>query len=189
MISPSSAIRPAAKRLIGGLDARHVAVMVGAHHVDHPVVAAAELVLVVADVGPEVGQLPGRAAQHAILVVAEGAGAQPRGALRRVHVSLLLQLCERALDLSALVGLALGEPAVEVNAKALQRGLDLLQHQLDRAARDRVQVVRPQALVLSRLASSPTYSPRYPPSGTSAPVIAAAIEAANSSTCVPWSLT
>ena len=62
---------------------RHVAVVVGAEHVDQPAEAALQLVPVVGDVGGEVGRLAVGADQDPVLVVAEVGGAQPEGAVVR----------------------------------------------------------------------------------------------------------
>ena len=74
----------AAERLVGGLHAQHVAVVVGAPDVDLALEAALALVLVVGDVRGEVGVLAAGAHEHAILVVAELGRAQPQRALARV---------------------------------------------------------------------------------------------------------
>jgi hypothetical protein len=60
-------------------DARDVAVMVGTPDVDQLVVAALQLLAMVADVGGEVGQLAVAALHDAVLVVAERRGAEPGG--------------------------------------------------------------------------------------------------------------
>ena len=131
----------AAERLIGRLHARHVAVMVGAPHVDLAVEAALALVLVVGDVGGEVGVLAARAHEHAVLVVAVVGRAQPQGALAAIRVAALLEQCQRMLDradgravgvvkvLAGLVQRALIRPAVEaLHAKRAERGLHLPDH-------------------------------------------------------------
>ena len=71
----------AAERLVGRLHPRHVAVVVGAPHVDLAIEAALALVLVVGDVRREVGVLAVGAHQHPVLVVAEVGRAQPQRAL------------------------------------------------------------------------------------------------------------
>ena len=70
-----------------GAQARDVAVVVGAEHVDQQVVAAPGLVEVVGDVGGEVGGVAVAADQHAVLVVAVGGGAEPDRALGLVGVA------------------------------------------------------------------------------------------------------
>ena len=122
--------RIAAERGPGGVDPLHVAVVVGPEHVDQPVVSARELVGVVGDVRREVRQLAGRAAQHAVLVVAGGRGAQPQRTVRLVDA---LELVQGPLHGSRLEQRALREEAIHVHAEALERRLDLLQHQLDPA--------------------------------------------------------
>ena len=79
----------AAERLPGGQHARDVAVVVGAPRVDEAVEFAAALVEVVGDVRREVGDLAVRAAQDAVLVVAEGRRAQPDRPLALVDMAVL----------------------------------------------------------------------------------------------------
>ena len=69
----------------GGLEARHIAVVVGAEDVDGRVEAALELVLHVGDVGREVEERAvGRADQRPVLVVAVRGRARPQRPLRLV---------------------------------------------------------------------------------------------------------
>ena len=70
-----------AERLHAGLQARDVAVVVGAPDVDEQLVAAGELVAVVGDVREQVGGLAVGLHEDAVLVVAEVGGAQPHGAV------------------------------------------------------------------------------------------------------------
>src|ERR1019366_10354470 len=71
----------AAERRAGGLQARDVAVVIGAPDVYEPLKSAFTLVLEIGDVGGEVGVVAARAHEHAILVVAVGARAQPQRAV------------------------------------------------------------------------------------------------------------
>ena len=112
---------------------RHVSVVVGAPEVDQPVVAALALVEVVGDVGAEVRPLPVRAPQDAVLVVAELARAKPQGSLVLVHVPALAQQLQGAVDLALARQHVLVEEAVEADPEALERGPDVLDHQLDAA--------------------------------------------------------
>ena len=130
----SNALGIASERLPGSSDPRHVAVVVGPEHVDHQVVAPLELVLVVGDVGREIGQLAVGAGEHAVLVVAEGGRAQPHSALVRVDVPLLLEPPEHPGHGSALVVLALVAEALRPHPEAFQRGPDALEHGLDSQA-------------------------------------------------------
>ena len=70
-----------AERLHAGLQARDVAVVVGAPDVDEQLEAAGELVAVVGDVGEQVGGLAVGLHEDPVLVVAEVGGAQPDGAV------------------------------------------------------------------------------------------------------------
>jgi len=136
------AVRVGAERGDRRLHPRDVAVVVGAEHVDHAVVAALELLLVVGDVGGEVRRLAGRPHEHAVLVVAERRRPQPERAVRAVQVPLLLQAGERAVDRArrALVERTLGEPAVEVDAVGLERRADPGDDERDAALGERVGV-------------------------------------------------
>ena len=112
---------------------RDVAVVVGAEQVDHAVVAALELVLVVGDVVGEVGRLAAGADQHAVLVVAELLRPQPQRPLGAIGVAALLEQRDRALHGAgrAVVEGALEEPGVEVDPVGLERGPDAGHDRLD----------------------------------------------------------
>ena len=87
-----------AEGLHGRLHARDVALVVGAPDVDREVEAAAdELVVVVGDVGGEVGRDAGRADEDVVLVLAEGAAVQPDGAFLVDDGALLAQQLHRLL--------------------------------------------------------------------------------------------
>ncbi len=108
-------LRVAAERLVGGLHPRHVAVVVGAPHVDLAIEAALALVLVVGDVRGEVGVLAAGAHQHAVLVVAVVGRAQPQRALAAIRAPLFLEDRKRVRHRAriALVQGALICPAIE----------------------------------------------------------------------------
>ena len=97
-ITISISSRVAAERRAGRLHPRDVAVVVGAPDVDQPVEAALALVLEVGDVGGEVGVLAARAHEHAVLVVAVRARAQPQRAVLRVGLAARGERVEHALD-------------------------------------------------------------------------------------------
>ena len=86
MIRSSSEPSPPPSACHDGEHPLDVPVVVGAPDVDHAVVSALALVLVVGDVGGEVGRLAGGPDQHAVLVVAErrtcAASARPRARRR-----------------------------------------------------------------------------------------------------------
>ena len=96
MITGFEQVGLVAQRLVGRLHAGDVAVMVGAPDVDQPLEPARVLVGVVGDVGREVGVLAARAAQHAVLVVAEVGRAQPQRAVVLVAVAAGRQRLESA---------------------------------------------------------------------------------------------
>ena len=102
-----SSLAPSLSASNAALHPEHVAVVVRAPDVEHPVVAPPELVEVVGDVRREVGELSRRAAQHAILVVAERRRAQPGRALGGVDVTVALEQCDRLVDTAGLVQRAL----------------------------------------------------------------------------------
>ena len=68
----------AADRLHRRLHALDVAAMIGAEHVDHVAEAAIELVLVIGDIGGEIGVAAVRLDQRTVDVVAIGGGAEQR---------------------------------------------------------------------------------------------------------------
>ena len=109
-----------AQRLRHALEPRHVAVVVGAEHVDDAVVAALELVGEVGDVGSEVGGDAVLAHHHAVLLVAEGAGAEPGGAIALVQVPGGAQLVQRLAHRARGAERALAEPVVVVHAELAQ---------------------------------------------------------------------
>ena len=124
---------------------RDVAVVVGAEHVDQPLVPALDLVEVVGDVGGEVGRLAVGADQDPVLVVAELGRPQPHRALALVDVTVAAQRLERVLDPARLAQRPLGGPGVEADAEALQRRLDPGPHRLGPEPLEPVEVVGPGA--------------------------------------------
>ena len=94
--------------------------MVCAPNVDHSVVAALELVQVVRDVGGEIGECAVFPADHAVLLVAEGRGAKPEGAVFFEQVATGLEHFHRALDVAAVVQRLLREPAVVHHAEGAE---------------------------------------------------------------------
>jgi hypothetical protein len=84
-------------------------VVIGAPDVDDALEAALELVHVIGDVGGEVGGLAVLADHDAVLLVAEGGGAEPERAGLLVEVAGLAQALDGAVD-----GAALGQRALRV---------------------------------------------------------------------------
>ena len=128
------------------------AVVVGAEDVDRPVEAAVELVGEVDDVGGAVGRRSGLGAdQHAVVVVPVGRRAGPDGAVLLVGVEPRQELGQPLLELALL------RPAVEMDPEALERLLDLRQHQRHGVAAQRREVGDVGALVavLGRLLATP----------------------------------
>src|SRR5262249_58993023 len=70
----------------GRFHALDVAVVIGAEKVDGPVRAPEFAEVMKGDIHPEVGQLAVRLAQHAVLVVPEGGGAEPEGTVLLIAV-------------------------------------------------------------------------------------------------------
>ena len=120
--------------------------VVGAPHVDEPVVAALALLLVVGDVRREVGVVARRALEHAVLVVAEVRRAQPQRALAAIDAPLLLEHVEgvvHGIGL-ALMQRTLRRPEVECHPEALERLADVGEHLGDAALRELVEVHVPR---------------------------------------------
>ena len=106
-----------------------VAVVVGAQDVDQAIEASRVLSANVGGVRRVVARRSVRADEDAILVVAVRARARPDGPLRLVRVEERDRLGDLALHV------ALEHPGVEVDAEALERRLDPLQHRRDGIAR------------------------------------------------------
>ena len=132
--------------------------MVGAEDVDRAVEAPLELVHEVGDVRRAIGgRAVVRAQEDAVLLVAVGRRARPERTVLLVRVEPRQQLGQPLLEL------ALAAPAVEVDAEALERGLDLLQHQRHRIAlRRRDRRCRRLVAVLGRLLPAPGGLDRRP---------------------------
>ncbi len=133
------------------LEARHVPVVVCAEHVDEPIQPLRELAPDVGGVGREVAGNAVRANEHAVLVVAVRARAGPDRAVLFVRVEERDRLGDLDLDLALLL------PGVEVDAEALERLLDALEHGRDGVARQRRELldVLPLIAVLGRVAPFP----------------------------------
>ena len=136
--------------LVGGVAERgahrhqpgDVPVVVGAEHDEAAVEAALALVEVVGQVAREVGRLAVGPDDDPVLVVAVLLGAQPERAVLLVGVAELGEPVDRLLHGAALVQVVLVEVDVEVDAEVVQRGLDLVEHQLDAdAAEDLLRLV------------------------------------------------
>ncbi len=128
-----------AERLGRGLDPRHVAVVVLAPDEDDALVAAAELLDEVADVGREVGGrgVVGRAQDDAILVVAVPGRSEDDRAVLLVDVAGGPQSIDRLRDPAVVVERALRAPDVEMAAEVLEAGLDAGSNLLGRPPADR----------------------------------------------------
>src|SRR5262249_4194623 len=130
------------------------AMVVGAEHVDRTLETALELVGKVDDVGRPVGRTPTllrRQAPDSVVVVA---------VLRRSgpdRLDLLVRVEPGQEPSEATLELALQGPGVEVDAKAVERVLDLLEHPRNRVARARRELVDVRAAIagLGRLLPTP----------------------------------
>ena len=124
-----------AERVTRGFYALDVAMVVGTPDVDH-VVDTLELVPVVGDVGGEVGVLPVRLDEDAVLVVTEVGGTEPQCALNvTIEVAELVEPLKGTVDgggpvLALGVERALGEPHVKVAASRVAGVADALEHHL-----------------------------------------------------------
>ena len=129
---PDADLEPAAldaERLHPGQEARHLALVVGAPHVDDAVEPAhQELVAVVRDVAGEVrvvAALVGGLAQHALLAgIAERARVEPERAVLLPHEALLREQRDRLADRLAVLDRRLAEPLVVVDVDRLHLVLD-----------------------------------------------------------------
>ena len=143
------------ERLDARLEARHVAMVVGAPDVDEQVEAAVVLVPVVGDVGQEVGGLPVRLHEDAVLVVAEVRRAQPGGTVLLEHHPAVPEIVEGGADLAGVGQRLLARPRVEHGPDAGQALPQIALGPLVAPLR-RVDVVghlrRPLADVLARVA-------------------------------------
>ena len=111
----------------GGAHARNVTVMVRAPDINEPVVATVELVVVIGDVGGEIGQASVRLAQHAVFVVAQLLGSEPEGVFLLIGVACGSQGVKSGGDGSAFHQGFFGKPALVLNAKFAQIILDAVQ--------------------------------------------------------------
>ena len=99
--------------------------MVRAEHVDHPVVAALELVAVVGDVRQPVGGLAAALDDHPVLRLAELGGPEPGGALLLVDQAAAAQRLDHLVHPAILVEGVLVEVGVKGDADALEGGVDV----------------------------------------------------------------
>ncbi len=117
--------------------------VVGTEHVYHAVVAARALVVVVGDVGREVGRATVGADQHAVLVVPGVGRAQEQRPVLLVALPALGEDLERGVDravppVHGSVQRLLREPLVELRAEGLERRPLLGDHQRDALGGDLV---------------------------------------------------
>ena len=116
-----------AESLARGHHARHVAVMVRAPDVHHEVEAPFEFVVVVGDVGREIGGVAVAFAQHAVLVVAQLGGLEPVRTVRFVAHAGLGEVGKGFIHLAVRHQRFFREPDVVAHAKGLQIFLDTVQ--------------------------------------------------------------
>ena len=77
--------------------------MIGALFVDHTLIAALPFVVVIGDIGDEVGIAALALAHHAILVIAKVSGAQPQCILLFIGMAGTLQGLDGLLDGTAVI--------------------------------------------------------------------------------------
>ena len=137
-------VRVVAHRLGRVLVPGHRPVVVHAPDVDEVVEAAAELLGDVADVGGEVRRPAVGAVDHAVLVVAEGGGAEPGRAVLLVDLARVAQPLHRPLDPALVVERGLALPDVEVDAEAREADASIIAaHPLRRPAAQDASASRP----------------------------------------------
>ena len=117
-------------------NARDVAVVIRAEHVDQLVESALALVQVVRDVGGEVGLDAVFAHDDAVLFVAEVRGAEPFGPVFLVDDAVPAQQVECMLDRAIVGQAAFAEPAVEPDTELVKVladvGEDVAERQVER---------------------------------------------------------
>ena len=120
---------PPGEDLDGRLHARHVPVMIGAPDVDEVLEAPLQLVLVIRDVGGEVGRPPVAPDEHPVFVVTSRGGPQPDGAALPIGLALRQQPATTRSSSPPDVERGLAEPAVELHAERREFRPHLLEHQ------------------------------------------------------------
>ena len=180
-------VRVDAEGLDAGHQAGHLAVVVGAEHVDDPVEAAhEELVPVVGEVAGQVGGVAVRLAQHPVADVAQLGGPEPGGTVLLEDQALVGQEGDGLVDRTALLDGGLAVPLVEHDAHRGQRGPDVLE---DPA---RPPTARPRSRRRARRRWRPARSRTRPgsrPSGTGSPWRRASRLSPRVLICPPVSLT
>ncbi len=116
------------QRLQDRLHARNVTVVIGTPKVDQFFVPAANLVLVVRDVGTEIGFFSGLLDDHPVLVVVKRRRLQPHRPFFLVDEVLLPEPFDRLVHRAVAVQALLAEPAVVFHPEILQVLFNSLQH-------------------------------------------------------------
>ena len=133
-----------AEGLDPGHQAGHLAMVVGAEHVDHPVESAdQELVAVIGEVAGQVGGVAVGLAQHPVAGVAQLGGPEPGGAVLLEDQALVGQQGDGLVDRPALLDGGLAVPLVEDDAHRGERGPDAVEDLVGRPAAGRGHVVGP----------------------------------------------
>ncbi len=128
-----------AERAHSAQDARNRAVVVGALDVDHAVIAAVPLVLVVRDVREEVRRHPVAPDHHTVLLISELGGSEPGSAVLLVDEAGLSQLPHRLVHETVGVEGGLQEVLVEVHPEVAQITILLRPQELDGERADLVE--------------------------------------------------
>ena len=119
-----------AQEFHGGLQTDDVAVVVSAPDVDEFVVAAANFISYIGDVGAEIGGHAIGTDDHAVFVVAVLGGAEPQGAVLFVHVVFVFEDFQRCVHFGGVQGF-LREPVVEVHVEIVEVFLEIRQFFLE----------------------------------------------------------
>lgn len=98
--------------------------VVSAPDIDELVVATADLISYIGDIGAEIGRHAIRADDHAVLVIAVLCGAEPESAVLLVHIVFVLQDFKRFIHLIR-IERSFGEPVVEVDMEFVKVFLEV----------------------------------------------------------------
>src|SRR5439155_718894 len=110
-----------------------------------PIEPARELVVVIRGIGEEIGRLPVRPHDHAVLLIAEGGRAKPEGAVPLLDQPPLRKPGAGLFDRAAAMELAFPKPPIDARAEAGELPLLTFQHPVDAPSGE------PQALLALRM--------------------------------------
>ena len=115
--------------------------MIRAPHIDHPLETAGVFVLVIGDVGGEIGGQPVVANHNAIFFVAKGAGCKPQGPIAFVDAAAAAEIADDPVDRAGVIQALLAEPDIKAYAEVFQIAANAVEDRIGcqpRAGVDRV---------------------------------------------------